>query len=236
MRKVWDAGGRALAGVFAAIMLVRRPRPVHPKGVVLTGTLTWNTPGPNARAGISWIDESSGSQPVVARVSRSIGLPDVLPDIIGLAFRVQTASGPADIELASTGFGFPSRFWLLPHRSASRARLGTLFPYEGVYGPILLCARTRHPLDLPAGTADVAATLSERDWLLDVYFASPRSKWRPFARLRLSRPPGVAIDTAQRFDAVRYPLPGAGTYEWSRRLREPSYRLAQHHRIAGRGR
>src|SRR4051794_8155051 len=104
--------GRMLRALFEAILLLRRPRPIHARGRVLEGELTW-IPGA-ARSGIRWIDEPpNGAAPVVARLSRSLGLPPALPDIIGLALRVDAGGRPADIELASTGLGIPSRFLLL---------------------------------------------------------------------------------------------------------------------------
>jgi hypothetical protein len=220
--------GRALGAVVGAILLVRRPRPIHSRGVVLTGDARWL---PTRRtAGIRWIDEPphGGSQTVTARVSRGIGLPSALPDILGLALRFDTEDGPADLELSSTGFDVPGRFMLLPHRSASRAWFGTVLPYRGSRGPVLIAARTRGPLDLPRVDAALAADLVDRD---------PRSCWRRFAELRLSAagaPPIVdasphadAGGAELRFDAVLRPLPGAENYQWTVDLRRPAYCRAQ---------
>lgn len=144
--------GTALRGFFATALRLRHPRPIHSRGVVLRGEMRWI---PDAEpAGIAFIDEAPpGPVPVVARVSRSLGLPAPLPDIIGLALRCDVSAwsldGPAnarrvaDVELASTGWNVPARFALLPHRRAERARLGSLFPYRGARGPVLLVARTR---------------------------------------------------------------------------------------------
>jgi hypothetical protein len=212
--------GRALAAVTGAIMLVRRPRPIHSRGVVLSGSVRWLA-GPRRRAaGIRWIDTppSGGTQRVTARVSRGVGLPPQLPDIIGLALRFETPAGPADVELSSTGFDVPGRYMLLPHRSASSPWYSTLLPYRGSLGPVQLAARTRRPLDLPPIDSDLAERLTGEDWLLDLYWADARSRWRRFAELRLSaieRPPAV-VDVspatevsgqALRFDAVLRPLP-----------------------------
>jgi hypothetical protein len=207
------------------ILLVRHPKPIHARGVVLTGALTWH--GRTELSGLRWIDEPpSHRRAVTARVSRSIGLPPQLPDIVGLAVRIDDDDGFADLELASTGFGVPSRFWLVPHRSPSRARFTVLLPYRTARGAVLIAARTLTPQDLPAQTALLSQRLDVEPWRLRLYWARPGGRWRAFADLEL-RHPGGSIDADLRFDAVRHPLPGAGTYDWVRALRQPAYRRAQ---------
>lgn len=219
-------GGRMLRLVFRGILLVRRPRPIHPHGVALAGDVRWLSGA--VPSGIDWVDRppAGNVQKAVARLSRSAGTPDPLPDVIGLAIRFLTPEGPADVELASTGFGFPSRFWLAPHRSPSKARLTTLLPYRGTSGPVLIAARTLAPLDLPSALHDVATKLVGTTWRLRLYHARPRGRWHPFATLELM-PVAASGDTALRFDASRQLLPGAALYRWVRELRDPSYELVQ---------
>jgi hypothetical protein len=236
--------GRVLEAVTSAILLVRRPRPIHSRGVVLTGSARWLDARGRAVAGIRWIDEppASGSQPVTARVSRGIGLPPTLPDIIGLAVRFETPDGPADVELSSTGRGVPGRYLLVPHRSASHAWYGTLLPYRGPRGPVQIAARPRRPADLPTVDSAFAERLTTEHWVLDLLWADATSRWRRFAELRLSaveaggRTADPVVDVspatevsgeALRFDAVLRPLPGAETYRWTADLRRPAYRRAQ---------
>jgi hypothetical protein len=246
--------GRVLEAVTGAIMLVRRPRPIHSRGVVVSGEVRWLPVSRGRAAGIRWIDAPppSGTQPVTARVSRGIGLPLQLPDIIGLALRFETPDGPADVELSSTGFDVPGRYMLLPHRSASSPWYSTVLPYRGSLGPVQLGARTRSPRDLPPAAPDLAERLVGDDWVLDLYWAGARSRWRRFAELRLSaiggpgsprlgQPVDAPVDApvvdvspatevdgeALRFDAVLRPLPGAESYGWAAELRRPAYRRAQ---------
>ncbi|AWB86249.1 hypothetical protein [Mycetocola zhujimingii] len=220
------AGG-TLAGVFGLLRALRPPRPIHPHGVALTGSLRWLT-GRGA-SGIDFIDHPHTSElPLTARVSRSIGVPAPLPDVIGLALRFETTGAPADLLLASTGFGVPSRFWLAAHRSPSRARLTTLMPLRTPNGPLLIAARTLEPADLPTDVGQLATRLESTSWRLKLYHATPLGHWHPFAIVELWREPG-AIDTIDRYDPVRHPLPGTTTYRWERRLREPSYLSVQRH-------
>ncbi|MFG6504072.1 hypothetical protein [Microbacterium sp. P05] len=216
--------GRALRALFAALLLVRRPRPIHARGRMLRGELVWL--GTPVRSGIQWIDEPApGPVELTARLSRSIGLPAPLPDVIGLALRLEADGRPADIELASTGFGPATRFALLAHRSPSSARLGTLLPYRSDLGPLLLCARTVSE-PLPSGGSALDEALRRAPWRLRLSFAHGRGLWHPFADLSLALVDPQPIDDL-RFDAVRRALPGAGTYAWVRALRQPSYHLAQ---------
>lgn len=222
--------GRLLADGFVLLQRVRHPRPVHPHGVALRGTLRFLTA--SASTGLPFIDSPPAAEvAVTARVSRSLGVPSPLPDVIGLAVRIATPTGSADMLFASTGFGVPSRFWLALQRSPSRARFTTLFPYRSTRGPFLLAARTIEPQDLPSDPIDLARELENTTWRLRVYAATPGGRWHPFAILELGRAPGDPPDTADRYDPLRNPLPGSTSYSWARDVREPSYDRVQgeHH-------
>ncbi|WP_251045023.1 SRPBCC family protein [Arthrobacter sp. ISL-5] len=231
-----DLAGQAFATVFRAIKAVRPVRPIHPRGISLLGELTQTGADgraaggiPGARSGISWLD-AAGTEPVQARFSRSVGLPEALPDILGLALRTGPADQPADMLFASTGWGFPARFMLIPKLDVRSARFTTLMPYQGADGPVLLGLRT---LSLPSGATGRADTggnfkdsLADGEWSLALSFATPAGRWVPAGVLRLRAAP-ASDDASARFDPLEHPLPGAGTYPWARRLRERSYRAAR---------
>ena len=220
-----DLLGRVFRAVFRLILLVRRPRPIHTRGRVLDGEITW-TPGA-APSGISWIDEPpAAAVPVVARLSRGVGLPAPLPDLIGLAMRIEVDGRPADIELASTGIGVPGRFLLVPHRFPFRAWFGSLLPYRSEHGPVLLAARAIDGRRLPSGGDALDGVLAATGCRLRLYHATATGKWHPFAVVSLRLSP-AQDDRGLRFDSFRNAIPGAGTYAWARSLRQPSYRLAQ---------
>lgn len=216
--------GQVLRAGIALILLVRRPRPIHSHGIVFDGQLVLLDG--RATSGIGWIDRRHGDAvPVVARVSRGAGLPTWLPDVTGLGVRWQHEGKDVDLELSSTGIGFPGRFLLLPRLSASRATLSSILPYRTARGPVLLCARTVPPRRLPAPLSALRRSVVEEPWQLRLYFASARGRWHPFAELRLSAPRGD--DARLRLDTDRNGLPGAESYGWALALRQPSYRLAQ---------
>ena len=220
------AGG-VLKVAFGAIMLMRRPRPIHARGVVLSGEMTWL--GTSVTSGISWIDDPSPAPvAVTARVSRSVGFPAPLPDVIGLALRVTTDEAFADLELASTGIGVPGRFALVPHRSPSRATFGVLIPYRSSRGPVMICARPFPVRTLTSDLQGIADALTFEPWRLRLYFATPIGRWHPFAEMAL-RTSADQDDHALRFDAQRNAVPGATSYRGEWLVRQPSYRLAQRH-------
>ncbi|GAB2701599.1 hypothetical protein BKA24_002118 [Microbacterium marinum] len=218
------AGGGILRAAFVALRLFRRPRPIHPRGVLLEGTVRWTSR--QDASGIRWIDDPADADVarVTARFSRSVGLPSALPDVLGLAIRTETTDGWADIELASTGARFPWRFTLRPARRPSSANLGSLIPYRGRHGAVLIIARPLSPALPPASDA-IARILSREPWRLRLHHATTHGAWSPFAVLELR----TATDQSDaiRFDAGRHLVPGARMYRWIRALRQPSYDAVQ---------
>lgn len=217
-----DVFGQLFAAAFDFLKTFRPRRPIHTQGVLLTGTL--ERLGTGEPSGIAFLD-APGTTPVSARLSRSLGLPISWPDIIGLALRLKTDDGDADVLLASTGWRVPARFALTWHRTAGAARLTSLMPYRSPKGAVILGVRTTSE-DPGAPGRLRGDTL----WELDLYWARPLGPWRKFGSLRLAPKldgEGKVQDTRSRFDPLLNVLPTAGTYEWTRRLREHSYRLAR---------
>lgn len=225
-----EPAGRAFEGLFRVLKLARPDRPIHPKGLGLAGELT-RTGNPHEASGLEWLD-SPGTDAVEARFSRSVGLPQALPDVLGLALHVTPAvgtpgtGGPADVLFSSTGWRIPGRFLLQPRLDVDGATMTTLMPYRGRNGPVLLGLRT---VSLPPGS------LSSGEWVLGLYWARPLGRWRQCGELVLhaGSPPG---DTPLRFNPLENQPPGAQTYAWTRRLRERSYRTAQRPAPAAVGR
>jgi hypothetical protein len=289
-----DLAGRGFAAVFRGLKALRPVRPIHPRGIslvgelILTGAAGRAAVGLPAASGVAWLDDA-GTRQVRGRFSRSVGLPESLPDILGLALRTSGASGDSgaslgsgpsgagdagdsdgfgdrdrfgdsadvgDVLFASTGWGVPGRFMLVPKLDVGTARFTTLMPYKGSNGPVLLGLRTVSLPGRATGRADIGGNFSESlatgDWTLALSYATPAGRWvqAGVLHLRAAVPKradadnagtdsgetaglGMASgdthsgDTAIRFDPLKHPLPGAGTYAWTRRLRERSYRAAR---------
>jgi hypothetical protein len=219
-------GGNVLAGVVAAVRLVRRPRALHPHGVALAGTLT--PVAGRAASGLAWLDALDAPLAVDARFSRGGGLPPSLPDVLGLALRIPgDGSTTVDVLLASTGLSPVGRFLLAPRRAFSGARLTTLMPYRGTAGPVLVGVLVDVDPPLPAGADDLGRALAARAVRMRLVHATPRGLWHVVARIELARDPAGPLDTATRADPVLAAPPGDTTYPWTRRLRAPGYRAAR---------
>ncbi|MET3904341.1 hypothetical protein [Paenarthrobacter sp. 4246] len=224
--KVQAIAGFAFAAVFRAIKAARPHRPIHPQGIRLVGTLE-RDPGARQLSGIPWLD-TAGTSEVEARLSRSIGLPDGFPDIIGLAVRFTEQDTLADMLLATTGPTGIGRFILRLRRDAAAAVFSSMMPYRSETGPVLIAARTIDgPAKLPMEPDAFRSLLGNETWTLELHHASPLGPWTRFGTLTLTLADSLGEDTAERFDPVLNPLPTAGTYGWTRRLREPSYVVAR---------
>lgn len=115
--------GAASAVAFGVASAVRRARAFHPDGVAFHATVDIDGGG-----GLP-----SGHHVAVVRFSRGAGLPEPLPDILGLALRLVDVHGPAqhqDLLFVTSGSLPFARHALVPARSFGHARWSTILPYE----------------------------------------------------------------------------------------------------------
>jgi hypothetical protein len=162
-----SALGRAVDAVVHAASAVRGERIIHAKGTAFSGRLTL-LPGADALD----VPLTTGPQvrPVLVRFSRGAGLPDALPDVLGMAIRIPDADGgghPQDLML-STGGGSPLlRRMLVPRWDYRASTYTSLISYQ-------IAGRDRLVAALPDEGAFLLAT------------ASGASPWSPFARLTVA--------------------------------------------------
>lgn len=197
--------GSLLGGVFGTVARIRHDKPLHPRGTVYDAVL--RRVGAPEPWEAEWLD-TAGEDHGLVRLSRSVGLPRPLPDVLGLALTVGGASGDRhDVLLATTGLRPGARFALLPRRDPFTVPYGSLLPYRTPRGLVLLAA---------------VPTTRGRFRLLA---AAPAGRWREFATLDLTARPGP--DEAIRFDPVLHPPPGLSWPPALARLREPAYAAAR---------
>ena len=218
-----SAAGSMLGVAFGAAAVLRRSKPLHPKGTVWDAVL-YRT-GTAGQWGSAWLDQP-GEDRGLARLSRAVGVPAPVPDILGLALMFGDAEGPRhDLLLASTGLRRITRFVLLPRQNPARTTYTCLFPYAARRGPVVLAAA---PIMPPQSTtpspprSDPASRLTFR-----MLAASPGGRWQPFGRLELAARADDGPDLPLRFDPIVNPLPDLGYYPALRRLREPAYTAAR---------
>src|SRR5690242_4081043 len=87
------AGGLLSSGAVAVGAARKRVKPLHPEGTVRRATVT--RLGGRIPSGVPWLDEA-GRDDAVVRLSRAIGLPGALPDVQGLAIRLDLDGAVAD--------------------------------------------------------------------------------------------------------------------------------------------
>lgn len=201
------AGGALATATHALAALRSAAKPLHPEGEVFGGTLRRR--GSASATGVAWLDQP-GTDDVVVRLSRAVGLPEPLPDIHGLALRIHGPTGPADLLFANTGTSRLTRYFLTASRDPQRRPMTTLLPYRTPSGPVLLRAD---------GTGPDTVELS---------WARPSSGWTGFATVHLADQ--RADSEGLSFDPLLNRLPGLDQYAAVVRLREPAYRRARHTR------
>lgn len=116
--------GAASSVVFGLASFVRRARVFHPDGVAFSATV-------DIEGGLGSV--AKGRHDAVVRFSRGAGLPESLPDILGLAIRLVDVHGPGlhqDLLLVTSGSRPGLRHALVPGRSFGHGRWSSLLPYE----------------------------------------------------------------------------------------------------------
>lgn len=164
-----SALGRAIDVVVRAASAVRGERVIHAKGAAYEGELTLLAGAENLAVPLV---KGRLNRPVLVRLSRGAGLPDALPDVLGLAIRIPDADGsghPQDLMLA-TGGGSPlARRLLIPRWDYHRSTYTSLVSYE-VGGRDLVVAALPHDGGFRLATAEGGAA------------------WTPFAEVRIGAP------------------------------------------------
>ncbi len=219
-----------LATGFAAAAGLRRGKPIHHRGVLAEVRLV-RRGRLHRRTGVPWLDEP-GEHHGVARLSRSAGLPDPWPDVLGLALRLDGEAGdPYDLLLAGTALPPGLRMLPLPARRALEVDYCSLLPYSAAGRPVLLAASPAQP-DGPLGRRrrGLPDELHRRPVTFDLLVASPLGPWEAFGWLELTprrdeEPDGQHLDL--RFDPVLNPLPGLPPTVLHSALRLPSYLAAR---------
>jgi hypothetical protein len=217
-----SAAATAVARLFERLSRLRGKRIFHPKGVGFAASLT---PVEGGATGAAALDVPS--EPIV-RLSRSLGLPEPLPDPCGLALRIPDAHGPGrhqDLLMVSSASPPLVRHAILPSRDFLDRPYSTLLPYRLRGELVLLLARGRGA----DGPGPLLTDLREREAAgleFELGVATLTGSWRPVANLLLrERIPDGEVERIG-FD----PTNTGGGLElagWLNRLRGPSYRASQ---------
>ena len=178
------------AAVWGALSAIRGKRIFHPDGVAYEAELHVEHDGPQTGAPLF---DVPGRHKAVVRASRGAGLPEGLPDTLGLGVRICDAHGPgrhqdflinvsADLPVlhhlilpAWDGFFGQSYSSVLPYRIGGQLQL---------VGAVPAAAERRRGRGALPELEELAA-LGEAAW--DLVLAPPAGRWGPpVGRLRLT--------------------------------------------------
>lgn len=208
---------------------LRQRRIFHPLGVLASGHIERVAPPDRG------LPVESGE--IVGRVSKAVGVPGGLPDLIGLAWRMPTQAlnaAPWDVLMVSTGGpGVLARFGLLPTTSWTGTTLSTLMPLRYRDGWWWLKAQLRTDV---AGGLSLDALCDEieaGELVFDIQQAHGIKRFEPLAKLTLTTAIPTDEDHDVSFDPTRNTLPGIALGpQWLTALRERAYLRSRHGRAA----
>ena len=177
-----------VAAYYAALSALRGSRIFHPKGAAYAGSFVPG--GHDGRTGVGLFDEPATHRAIL-RLSRATGLPEGVPDVLGLAVRLCDAHGPGRHQdfLLVTSANVPIlHHWLLPavngfpgqtYSSLSTYSIGGRTRLVGAV-PVA-AARRRGRGSLP----EVAELARSGTLAFDLALASLLGRWRPVGRLQV---------------------------------------------------
>jgi hypothetical protein len=229
-----------LAAVFRLLSLLRRGRGLHPVGVGYSGCLEI-TPAARRFTGAPLLAPGARYDAVV-RFSRGAGLPEPLPDALGVAVRLPDAYGPGRDQdfLVSSSADLPlARRLLFPARSFLHVSFSSVLPYRVGGREVVTVLRPRPgPGRWPRtgrALADLSAAAATGDLAYDLRLAGSLGRSRTVGVLTVGGPLDPAATEALRFNPW---TTGQGIRPVGRlnRLRRPSYPGSQQGRPTGRRR
>ncbi|HKO39123.1 MAG TPA: hypothetical protein VJU14_12220 [Solirubrobacterales bacterium] len=214
---------------YRTLSRLRRKRGFHPFGAGFSGQLT---PLGNGDLGVPVLEREAEAQ---VRLSRSLGLPEWLPEPYGLALRIPDAYGSGkhqDFLLVTSALPPVGRHALLPARGFCDLPYSTLLPYRVGGEKVVIGARGL--ASRPGPKLGDLRSRERGELEFELSIAGLVGEWRPVARLTLGGrlPPelterlhldptntGGGLELAGLLNKLRGPAYGA-----SQEGRESAYR------------
>jgi hypothetical protein len=180
-RLVDASAGRLVGPAFALGSFLRRARVFHPRGRSFTARV--HCAGDPRLGGT--VFGTPGLHDGVVRFSRGAGVPEPLPDVLGLALRLDLAAGPQDLLLVSSAPAPLARHAILPARDYGATHYSSITPFRLGDSTLVLGARplrlgTPRPLErLDALQADAGRLR------FDLLVADPLGPWTTVGEVEL---------------------------------------------------
>ena len=223
--------------LFAGASALRRKRIVHPHGIGFEAELTV-APAPGVlEVSATSLLSAPGAHRATVRLSRGAGLPTALPDVLGLAIRIDDAYGAGrhqDFLLASSGAGPLLHHLLLPSRRGYLAvPYSSVLPYR--LGDSLRILGARPDVAVPGvRSTEELRRAAGRGLSFRLALAPSLGRWREVATLTVGKELAAAEVEQIRFN----PFNIGGGFELAgplMRIRGPAYRGSQRGRLASGG-
>jgi hypothetical protein len=237
--RLWAAvaAGPVVAAGFYALAALRRRRALHPTGIGYQGRL--RVPNDSLpRPGVP-LFQAGATHPAILRFSRGAGLPEPLPDALGVALKLPDAHGPGadqDLLLTSSTDRPVLRRLLFPARSFLHGAFSSALPYDlGSERVVLLLVPVPTNAGRSAGevgrrrVGDALAELGAATTAgLSFELRTARSLGRsqPLATVTVGPPLSADQTEALRFNPWTTG-PGIRPSGWLNLLRDTAYRASQ---------
>jgi hypothetical protein len=241
--RLWTAAaaGPVVAAGFYALAALRRRRSLHPRGIGYRGWLQVPIER-SARPGVP-LFQAGATHQALLRFSRGAGLPEPLPDALGVAIKLPDAHGPGvdqDLLLTSSTDRPLLRRLLFPARSFVRGAFSTALPYDlGSERVVLLLV----PAPISAGPSTggkdhrpVGGALAELRAVaasgleLELRTAKSFGRSQPLATVTVGPPLSPYQTEALRFNPWTTG-PGIHPSGWLNLLRDAAYQASQRGRV-----
>jgi hypothetical protein len=183
--------------LFARLARWRDARPFHPRGVCFEGTIR------STESSASPTFVGDGPRRVLVRLSKAAGLPPRVPDVLGLALRVEHVYGQErhqDLLLVTSGRWPGVRHLLVPARGYDRRGFSSLLAYRYDERLVLVGARYAGPRRAqPLRLADLNDD-NANGLRFVLLLAGLTGTWTPVARVVLERRLSDEASMRLRFD------------------------------------
>jgi hypothetical protein len=194
-------GQKGAAGLFGGLAGLLHGRPLHPAGIAFEARFT--VPGPTAPE--LELFAQAGEHDAAVRFSRGLGLPEPLPEVLSVAFKVRDAYGPGadqDFLLTASGERPGLRHAFAWGRSHLAHSYSSVVPFSAAGRSVVFGARPLSaPIDGERDLRELARRAEEEALAFELRMASLRGPWQTLARIDVGRRLDEAEEQALRFNS-----------------------------------
>ena len=200
--------------IFKLLAMFRGARALHPRGYLYSGTIIFEDKL------VADIYELDKKYPAKVRLSRGVGLPGFIPDIQGMAIRIENGDSIQDWLLAIGGQGRLTKYTLHLSRYINTYYYTSCFPYRLNGKTVLLGAKFIQKAPVHSTKKGLR---SFEDFSCDLLVAKTFGLWHKVGTLHLDR-----VLSAEESQAISYnpwnTVPQLRPTTWLNQVRHDSYK------------